>query len=142
MWAEIAEGIQSRVSGPVRRRRCAPAQAAQIQRAAVAPVSSGRVLKAMAALGAAQWMALTKASNRTAISYFEGRYSWMLLTDYCGSAARAVPPGGSARAVQHRGGRSTLNPEPRGTAAGSAGAVSTARRRRRPAPHDRWRGHR
>src|ERR1700683_3157393 len=37
----------------------------QTQRAAAAPLSSGRVLKAMAACGAARWMALTTASNRT-----------------------------------------------------------------------------
>ena len=35
----------------------------QIQRAAAAPLSSGRLLKAMAACGAARWMALTTASN-------------------------------------------------------------------------------
>ncbi len=39
--------------------------ACQTQRAAAAPLSSGRVLKAMAACGAARWMALTTASNRT-----------------------------------------------------------------------------
>src|SRR6202167_1704990 len=38
--------------------------ACQTQRAAAAPLSSGRVLKAMAAWGAARWMALTTASNR------------------------------------------------------------------------------
>jgi hypothetical protein len=37
--------------------------ACQIQRAAAAPLSSGRVLNAMAACGAALWMALTTASN-------------------------------------------------------------------------------
>lgn len=39
--------------------------ACQTQRAAAAPLSSGRVLKAMAACGAARWMALTTVSNRT-----------------------------------------------------------------------------
>src|SRR5271157_5601809 len=39
--------------------------ACQTQRAAAAPLSSGRVLKAMAACGAARWMAFTTASNRT-----------------------------------------------------------------------------
>ena len=39
--------------------------AGQIQRAAAAPLSSGRVLKARAACGAPRWMALTTASNRT-----------------------------------------------------------------------------
>src|SRR5262249_36016440 len=38
--------------------------ACQIQRAAAAPLPSGRVLKAMAACGAARWMALTTASKR------------------------------------------------------------------------------
>src|SRR5262249_36815892 len=42
-----------------------PERLCQIQRAAAAPLSSGRVLKAMAARGAARWMALTTASNRT-----------------------------------------------------------------------------
>jgi hypothetical protein len=37
----------------------------QIQRAAAVPLSSGRVLKAMAVCGAARWMALTTASNST-----------------------------------------------------------------------------
>ena len=37
--------------------------ACQIQRAAAAPVSSGRVLKAMGVCGAARWTALTTASN-------------------------------------------------------------------------------
>src|SRR5215467_6736442 len=55
---------ESRFS-PNRVKCCAQAEASQIQRVAAAPVSSGRVLKAMAALGAARWMALTKASNRT-----------------------------------------------------------------------------
>src|SRR5215472_11029165 len=39
------------------------ANTCQIQRAAAAPLSSGRVLKAMAARGAARWMALTTASK-------------------------------------------------------------------------------
>jgi hypothetical protein len=45
--------------------------ACQTQRAAAAPLSSGRVLKAMAACGAARRMALTTASNR--ISRLSGR---------------------------------------------------------------------
>ena len=48
-----------------------PAKTRQTQRAAAAPLSSGRVLKAMAAFGAARRMALTTASNRT--SRFGGR---------------------------------------------------------------------
>ena len=50
---------------PIPQRARPVANASQIQRAAAAPLSSGRVLKAMAAWGAVRWTALTTASNRT-----------------------------------------------------------------------------
>jgi len=49
----------------------APGPESQIQRAAAAPVSSGRVLKAMDVCGAARRMALITASNR--VSRLGGR---------------------------------------------------------------------
>src|SRR5262249_49494764 len=58
MASAVAPVIHGPAGGPV-------AKARHIQRAAAPPLSSGRVLKAMAACGAIRWTALTTASNST-----------------------------------------------------------------------------
>jgi len=70
-WRGIARRSCSPSFSVLKSRRHGTARGRQIQRAAAAPESSGRLLKAMAACGAALWMALTTASN--SISRFGGR---------------------------------------------------------------------